>query len=145
MRRRDRGVCADCGLDTDRLRRSLSGRGRARKLRERGFTPRKSLWELDHIVPLIDGGGHDVSNLQTLCAPCHRRKTAAEAGRRAARRTPGAKGTRAEQREVLERELDSLLERASDVNARAEEALAPGNAWRTGASRTTLPSTPESS
>ena len=46
-------------------------------LRERGFVPRRSLWELDHIVPLVDGGSHDPSNLQTLCTPCHAKETAA--------------------------------------------------------------------
>ena len=56
VRKRDRGRCADCGLDTYALRRKLKGRGSHRKLRELGFKPRRSLWELDHIVPLIDGG-----------------------------------------------------------------------------------------
>ncbi len=86
VRKRDRGHCAACGLDTYALKRSLKGRGSHRKLRERGFKPRKSLWELDHVVPLIDGGTHDAHNLQTLCTPCHKRKTAAEAVRRSQRR-----------------------------------------------------------
>jgi 5-methylcytosine-specific restriction protein A len=30
---------------------------------------------VDHIVPLSRGGTHDESNLQTLCASCHSRKT----------------------------------------------------------------------
>jgi 5-methylcytosine-specific restriction protein A len=85
-RKRDRGVCGECGLDTNRLRRSVRGRGRAAKLRGLGFVPRRSLWELDHIVPLIDGGGHDLSNLQTLCVPCHRVKSAQETRERAERR-----------------------------------------------------------
>lgn len=82
VRKRDRGVCAECGVDTYLVRRAVRGRGMTRKLRERGFVPRRSLWELDHIVPLIDGGSHDVSNLQTLCTPCHKRKTAREARER---------------------------------------------------------------
>lgn len=28
--------------------------------------------EVDHIVPQARGGGHDPSNLRTLCVPCHR-------------------------------------------------------------------------
>jgi len=79
VRRRDRGICAACGLDTYALRREVKGRGRTRALRQRGFKPRKSLWELDHVVPLIDGGGHELDNLQTLCTPCHKEKSAAEA------------------------------------------------------------------
>jgi len=90
LRRRDRGRCAACGLDTVKLRRELRGRGMTKKLRERGFVPRRSLWEVDHIVPLVDGGSHDLDNLQTLCSPCHRAKTAAEATERAAREREAA-------------------------------------------------------
>jgi 5-methylcytosine-specific restriction endonuclease McrA len=86
VRKRDRGHCASCGLDTYALKRSTRGKGSHRKLRELGFKPRKSLWELDHVVPLIDGGTHEAGNLQTLCTPCHKRKTAAEASRRGDRR-----------------------------------------------------------
>lgn len=32
--------------------------------------------EIDHIVPLSKGGTEDRSNLQTLCAPCNRKKGA---------------------------------------------------------------------
>jgi 5-methylcytosine-specific restriction endonuclease McrA len=54
-------------------------------MRKKGFVPRRSLWELDHKLPLIDGGTHDLSNLQTLCVPCHRKKSAYEHSERAAR------------------------------------------------------------
>ena len=83
IRRRDRGVCRACGLDTNALRRELRGKGRTKRLRELGFLPRRSLWELDHVVPLIGGGSHEASNLQTLCVPCHRQKSAAETRERA--------------------------------------------------------------
>lgn len=88
VRRRDRGICAACGIDTRALRRAHRGRGSVRALRALGFVPRRSLWELDHIVPLIDGGGHELANLQTLCTPCHKNKTAAEARDRAAKARP---------------------------------------------------------
>ncbi|WP_294636615.1 HNH endonuclease signature motif containing protein [uncultured Aquabacterium sp.] len=39
--------------------------------------------EVDHIVPLWMGGTDNESNYQTLCIPCHKLKTAAEAARRA--------------------------------------------------------------
>jgi len=84
VRKRDRGFCACCGLDTYALRRRIRGRGSHRKLRELGFQPRRSLWELDHVLALVDGGGHELSNLQTLCVPCHRRKTRKEAALRRA-------------------------------------------------------------
>lgn len=34
--------------------------------------------ELDHIVPLADGGADDESNYQSLCVECHKAKTASE-------------------------------------------------------------------
>lgn len=37
--------------------------------------------EVDHIVPLDDGGAHlSTSNSQALCKPCHSRKTARQDG-----------------------------------------------------------------
>lgn len=36
--------------------------------------------ECDHIVPLSQGGADDLGNLQWLCKPCHRVKTAKEGG-----------------------------------------------------------------
>ena len=138
MRKRDRGRCALCRLDTNALRRELKGRGRARKLRERGFKARQSLWEVDHIVPLIDGGGHEANNLQTLCTPCHKAKTAEEARSRAmqSRGTPDpgscvpAVAPTARPPSPVSpaasrsRSLDELLERADLVNERAASLLA---------------------
>ena len=34
--------------------------------------------QVDHILPLCDGGTDAVANLQGLCASCHTRKTYAE-------------------------------------------------------------------
>lgn len=40
--------------------------------------------DLDHVVPIIDGGRHVDANFQLLCRPCHHIKTIAEnAARRA--------------------------------------------------------------
>ncbi len=121
-RKRDRGVCRACGLDTNALRRKIRGRGRAARLRELGFHPRRSLWELDHIVPLIDGGGHEPANLQTLCVPCHRRKSAEETRDRArARAEAGVLPSR-----DGETSFDALLARADAANARARALLEEG-------------------
>jgi 5-methylcytosine-specific restriction protein A len=47
------------------------------------------LWEADHIVPVIRGGGCcGLENYRTLCVPCHREATAELAGVRAAERRP---------------------------------------------------------
>lgn len=142
IRKRDRGRCAACRADTYQIRRELRkiGRGRARAMRERGFKPGQSFWELDHIVPLIDGGSHDDENLQTLCTPCHAKKTAAEARGRSARNplndcgtpdpsarasidakpNPKAKENRAAGKTPS---FEQLLEAADAVNARVAKAL----------------------
>ena len=113
-RKRDRAICRACGLDTNALKREVRGRGRAAKLRALGFPRRRSLWELDHIVPLIDGGSHELSNLQTLCAPCHRKKTGEE---NRARARSGAK------QRPREPDLEDLFKAADEINARAEALL----------------------
>ncbi len=39
---------------------------------------RKSLWDADHIVPVVEGGGQcDLRNIRTLCVRCHREATRA--------------------------------------------------------------------
>jgi 5-methylcytosine-specific restriction protein A len=43
------------------------------------------LLDVDHLVPLIDGGGDYDHNVRPICRSCHREKTANEA--RARRRT----------------------------------------------------------
>jgi 5-methylcytosine-specific restriction protein A len=80
---RDRGICAGCSLDTIAAARKLRfsrGEGRALLLSHWGLRTRsrKSLWDADHIVPVIQGGGEcDLSNIRTLCLRCHRAATAA--------------------------------------------------------------------
>jgi 5-methylcytosine-specific restriction protein A len=50
----------------------------------------RRLWEMDHIVPVIEGGGScGLENLRTLCWACHRKETAALAARRAEARRAG--------------------------------------------------------
>jgi 5-methylcytosine-specific restriction endonuclease McrA len=79
--KRDRGVCKSCRIDTlvaqGILKRSR-GPTRQRLLNYwdlAGYTGR-SLWEADHIVPVVEGGGEcDLSNLRTLCLRCHRMAT----------------------------------------------------------------------
>ena len=43
-------------------------------------------WEADHIIAVAEGGGEsDLSGYQTLCTPCHAKKTAEQAQRAAQR------------------------------------------------------------
>lgn len=94
---RDGGICAACGRDTHRwvLRRG----SRRRRRNWPGIPPEsfagpwcdfewryRAVWELDHIIPLIDGGTHELANMQTLCVPCHRAKTKRETATRVERR-----------------------------------------------------------
>lgn len=59
--RRDGNRCVQCG-NTNRL-------------------------EVDHIINIANGGTHNLDNLQTLCADCHREKSQQEARQaRAAKR-----------------------------------------------------------
>ena len=99
--RRDKGRCANCGLDTDALRRAvqtfedLANRhhyGRldippkpaidvdlAMLLAKFKCSGRDSYWDADHIKPVAQGGGEcGIENYQTLCVWCHRGKTAAQ-------------------------------------------------------------------
>ena len=50
---RDQWTCCQCGHVTTQL-------------------------ELDHIVNVAKGGTDDEANLQSLCAPCHKKKTSKE-------------------------------------------------------------------
>ncbi len=87
---RDRGICARCTVDTVeayRLIRRSRGGSRQRLLSLWGLSAlkRKSLWDADHIVPVIEGGGEcDLANLRTLCVHCHRIATKALRSRRQA-------------------------------------------------------------
>jgi 5-methylcytosine-specific restriction protein A len=87
---RDKGICAICGVDCQAAWISLKrlrGAGRVRALQEWGIKPRarKSLWDADHIVPVVEGGGEcDLENIRTLCLKCHRAATAELRNRRRA-------------------------------------------------------------
>lgn len=67
----------------ERFDRWLSRQARIRMKRYRldlarqGFDPgRRSFWDCDHVVEVVNGGGQcGLENLQTLCQPCHKAKT----------------------------------------------------------------------
>jgi len=70
---RDKGVCAKC------LKNVFDGTGRKPRARGTG-----DLWQADHIVPVIEGGGEcGLENYRTLCTRCHKEETALLAKRRA--------------------------------------------------------------
>jgi 5-methylcytosine-specific restriction endonuclease McrA len=88
---RDRGVCSSCGFDSLLMRRVLAHAGRSLRtktplceLQALGFNYSGPMWETDHIVPVVEGGGGcGLDNLRTLCVPCHKLETALLAKRRA--------------------------------------------------------------
>ena len=76
---RDKGVCSACGLDTEALRKDKRKLDwRARRQFEKDWGGRRKLWDADHIVPVVEGGGEcDLANMRTLCLKCHREATTA--------------------------------------------------------------------
>jgi 5-methylcytosine-specific restriction enzyme A len=79
---RDRGVCAGCGVDclsAERQLKRLRGAARLKAFLDWGLRAgsRKTLWDADHIIPVVEGGGEcDLENIRTLCLKCHRAVTA---------------------------------------------------------------------
>jgi 5-methylcytosine-specific restriction protein A len=79
---RDKGTCVACGTDclaAFRHIKKLRGAARTKALIDWGLkaNARQSLWDADHIIPVVEGGGEcDLSNLRTLCLKCHRLVTA---------------------------------------------------------------------
>jgi len=66
VKERDRGVCALCRIDTAAAQRAWwETRDHSR------YPADQRAWEADHVVPLIDGGSHELENIRTLCVRCH--------------------------------------------------------------------------
>lgn len=82
---RDRGVCAVCKSDMHKLRRRVMRMKFAERMRELKALQqsgvihkgRKTWWEADHIVPVVEGGDSNLENIRTLCIACHRNATKA--------------------------------------------------------------------
>lgn len=75
--KRDKGVCSKCGLDTVKFMAELRRRpDYAEKRVELKISgARLTYWDGDHIVPVAEGGGLcDLTNMTTLCLPCHKAK-----------------------------------------------------------------------
>ncbi|HEY4050500.1 MAG TPA: HNH endonuclease [Acidobacteriaceae bacterium] len=78
---RDKGVCVLCRIDTVKAYRALKRSRDSRRqelLAHWGLTRinRRTLWDADHILPVVEGGGEcDLENIRTLCLRCHRLST----------------------------------------------------------------------
>lgn len=108
---RDLGVCSACGTDTRqvkisvedawkgaRLKHGAAWRESAdwlsalRALRLKPSEAFKSLWQADHIKPVVEGGGEcGLEGYRTLCLPCHKDATKELAGRRARAPRPSSR------------------------------------------------------
>ena len=99
VRQRDHGVCAECKMDTQKLKRILGFMRKSYAVltghdpmwaneywfsremeRLYGYKPwqrvkESCLWQADHIIEVVDGGEPYLKNIQTLCVPCHKEKT----------------------------------------------------------------------
>ncbi|CAE8633637.1 unnamed protein product, partial [Polarella glacialis] len=90
----ERGICQVCGLHAQELFervQAMTPPERHQELLRAGFGVSPSLldrpheglfWQADHILPVSEGGGEaDLTNLRTLCTPCHAKETRLLQGR----------------------------------------------------------------
>jgi 5-methylcytosine-specific restriction endonuclease McrA len=87
---RDKGVCAGCAADTEKIARvAYHTKDDIWSIyRAMGFNRNRhqTLWEADHMVEVSNDGETSLDNIQTLCVPCHKAKTKKmHADRKAAR------------------------------------------------------------
>lgn len=85
---RDRGICAICKRDCEKLKSEalnfleVSEEVLKKFLKELKYPERRikrfikdkgiSLWDADHIIPVVSGGaGCGLEGMRTLCVPCH--------------------------------------------------------------------------
>jgi 5-methylcytosine-specific restriction protein A len=101
LHKRDKGICAICGIDTYALQKEYDTWREANKrgsewnlkkdewLKAHGIPYGRAggdLWDADHITPVIEGGGEcGLENYRTLCIPCHKQATRELRGRMAQR------------------------------------------------------------
>ncbi len=112
---RDLGICSLCGIDT--VKRQQDARIELRDTPSKARTTESAeewmhhwddnrraviaawkatgwptdtirrWWEMDHVVPVVEGGGEcGLDNLRTVCCPCHKGLTKALAQKRAQER-----------------------------------------------------------
>lgn len=85
--KRDKGVCAACGMDTIREHAIRRAALYSNHTPENYAHTKLASWQADHILPVIEGGGEcGLENFRTLCTACHRAETKKLAARRALER-----------------------------------------------------------
>lgn len=81
VKQRDKGVCQICKADIFAVLRGISHWKEVHN-----HSDHRCKAEYDHITPMCEGGLTVISNIRTLCVPCHRAETRKLAKRRAAAR-----------------------------------------------------------
>ena len=89
--KRDRGVCATCGKDTFAEWLEYQS-GTTQKWFAEHPTVVRGAWNVDHVVPLSEGGTNELANIRTLCRPCHKAETAELRRRQALNRAAAKPG-----------------------------------------------------
>ena len=88
IKKRDKGVCALCGTDTQKIRREML---RQRRMGIPVKLNTRRLWEAHHVLPVCQGGGCcGLDNYRTLCTECHLKETKKLAALRAQQRRQNA-------------------------------------------------------
>jgi len=86
VKKRDKGICQLCGVNVVKAHREWT---RAKppagdRAARRAWRQARPRWEVDHIVPVADGGGEcGLENYRLLCRGCHVRVTVAWRAQRA--------------------------------------------------------------
>jgi 5-methylcytosine-specific restriction protein A len=83
VRERDQEICKLCGRNLKIIQAKLNKRIgfkapndlRRKWVRFLKLLKIKHLWEIDHIVPVCEGGTSHLDNLRTLCVWCHKQET----------------------------------------------------------------------
>jgi 5-methylcytosine-specific restriction endonuclease McrA len=79
--KRDKSICQICSIDLKKLRKEFRQMNeqerliRAEELKIPKFKIGHSFIEVDHIVPWVEGGTNELTNLRVLCPACHRIQT----------------------------------------------------------------------
>ncbi len=121
---RDKGICAACGLDTEKKREVhriathtlwrwanehniYEWINVKRSLERQWCIRRGDIWDADHIIPVSEGGGNELENLRTLCIRCHKLDTAQVAARAAERRRKEKLDRTGQRRLIIQQPLDT--------------------------------------
>lgn len=69
VEKRDHGICSMCGAGSPTWEwKSFGQNGKLKKLVK---VEHYIEWQAHHVIPFIEGGKNDITNIRTLCTTCH--------------------------------------------------------------------------